>query len=171
MTRQSALFGYLAGIIDGEGSLMIKRTIRPDCVNPCYFTRVSVKNVNEEVLKLMQKTFGGSVRQDPKIYRSVSGFAGRHRMWVYDTHDRAATRLVRSLVPYLIIKREQAHVLLKLAELKQRPHALTRTKITGYRELRGIHGQKIRMPALAYSEEHMAQCEALYEEVKRLNNR
>jgi len=152
------ILAYLAGLIDGEGSIMIKKStyrIRSpkynDCVNPGYFIRVTMKNINKDVMELLKKTFGGSVWEDRKVYTSKNGFQTRHRLWCFDIHDRHAENMLRLLYPYLIIKKPQAEIALKLVEMKRE----ARKALVGN----------------AYPPQFVQKFEELYHEIKRLNHK
>lgn len=157
------ILAYLAGFVDGEGSLMIRknnyRITNPkygDCKNPQYSPRVGVKNTCEEPLVLLKETFGGHLQLNKKIYPSVSGFKSNKPLYVYNAEHNIAYSIVKTLLPYLIVKKKQAETLLKLRDSKK-DATKNRDKTD-----KGFHGK-------AYRQESISDFEELYQEVKRLN--
>jgi hypothetical protein len=101
-------FVYLAGIIDGEGSLIISRSNRGSYMN--YYGRIHVKNTDYRLIEWLLAKFGGNVHEhipsDPiKHAKAYSWyFSG-------DAHDKEV--LLLGLMPYLIVKKEQAKILIE----------------------------------------------------------
>jgi len=144
---------YLAGIIDGEAYIGIKRSDwgmrnRDDVHCPTYSERVQIRlsNLpeNEKVLQILKDNYGGRLYAEKKIYQSVSGFNTNHKMLLYAASDRVATAIIKDVYPYLIIKKFQASVILKLRKNKESKQARMRggknsrrklsKKILNYRE-------------------------------------
>ena len=120
---------YLAGIIDGEGCIYIKKSTyrlrNPkynDCINPSYSIRLQVKMNDERVLQILKNKFGGTLYKEKRIY--ISKLSIEHNiktnrlMWVWQCGDRNATKALKKLLPFLIIKKEQAKNALKLSIIK-----------------------------------------------------
>lgn len=158
MSREEIL-AYLAGIIDGEGSLMIRRSTyrmrNPkycDCKNPVFNPRIGLKNANEDVIKLMKNVFGGHYHKYKRLYPSPKwGIRQNKIMYSYGVEHRLAERICIALLPYLIIKKEQANKLIELQNLKRSPLCKRRG------------GQP-------YSKEIIEKFEQLYMVVKTLNH-
>lgn len=90
---------YLAGFIDGEGSIMlVKRNSRGGC-----HLRVAISNTHEGVLRWVSEVtgIGKTYRLSPSTERHKAGFAWR-------AHGDGAQTLLRQIRPYLIIKSAQA---------------------------------------------------------------
>ena len=146
---------YLAGIIDGEGCIFVKRsTYRMrsekygDCKNPEFHPLIQVKMTNEEVLRLLAKEFGGSIYQEKRLHPSRSGFAPRKLLWVWHTSDRKAAQAFEQLIPFLIVKKKNAENAFALYKFKK-----------------SIHREKHR----AFSTGEVARLEEYYQMSKRLN--
>lgn len=96
--------GYVAGIIDGEGSL----------TRPPHVT-LQVSMTTQEVIKHLHRLCGGSVT-GPYLYRS-----GRSEVclpqyhWTVSSADNVY-RILKVLLPYLIVKREKAEIVLQFLE-------------------------------------------------------
>lgn len=157
------ILNYLAGFVDGEGSLMIRksnyRITNPkynDCKNSQYSPRIGVKNTCEEPLIILKKMFGGHLQLNKKIYPSVSGFKSNKPLYVYNAEHNIAYLIAEALYPYLIVKKRQAETILKLRELKKEA-SQNRDKTN-----KGFHGK-------AYRQESITKFEQLYQEIKKLN--
>ena len=121
-------FAYLAGFIDGEGSFSITKTyskqIKPyskkvkqeDKVTVkyvCYKLDVSVTNTNKEVMDWIAFTFGGKVYSGGNTNRNPK-YKPRH---TWHVSNREACRvLIISILPYLIVKKEQAKTALEFID-------------------------------------------------------
>jgi len=150
---ETEIYAYLAGILDGEGSLMIRKsTYRlrnpkfADCKNPSYNPRIGVKNTNEDVIKLFKQVFHGHYHKDKKLYPSKWGVHQNKIIYSYGAEHRLAVVICKTLMPYLIIKKKQAEKLLELNALKH----LKRSN--------------------SYTLEMIEKFEKLYREVKHLND-
>lgn len=99
---------YLAGFIDGEGSLMIQKWKDWRYPNPHYKPRISIANTDRAVLEDIQQLYGGIlVSQPPRKARWSFSY---QLVWT----DGMVEGVLRSVMPYLRVKREQARVLSKL---------------------------------------------------------
>lgn len=111
MTRIETL-AYLAGIVDGEGYVGIKRTHRKDAVSAIYHERIQVRMVDEGAIRLLRDTLGGS------YYAERTPQAGRRALFCFQTSDAGAAAALDALLPYLRIKKPQARLVLKLRQSK-----------------------------------------------------
>jgi hypothetical protein len=97
---------YLAGIIDGEGSLIISRSNRGTYNN--YYGRIHVKNTDYRLIQWLLNNFGGNVHDSPPkdIVKHSKAYS-----WYFsgDAHDKEV--LLLALMPYLIVKKDQAKIL------------------------------------------------------------
>jgi hypothetical protein len=104
--REAVLLSYIAGILDGEGAIGIKRyrpTGRKRTV--CYFAYICCGMIDKQIPLLLQETFGGSCREEC-VQRQRS-------IWRWDINGRLRIiAVLEALLPYLRVKREQAETLL-----------------------------------------------------------
>ena len=112
-----ALFAYLAGAIDSDGCISVKRStyamrVRGDAGAPVFSERVMLKHVTPEVPTLLQDTFGGSLRVD-----APSTPNGRN-LYAWQVTDLRAVECLKAILPYLRVKRSQAENCLTLRRLK-----------------------------------------------------
>lgn len=101
--RQATLC-YVAGIIDGEGTIRIHKTKpykKNGNKNYTYSAGIGVGMVEKIIPELLKETFGGSIHEEcvPER-RSIWRWQVSGRMSVY--------KILEELAPYLIVKREQA---------------------------------------------------------------
>ena len=96
---------YLAGFLDGEGSLMINKVKPSGSQNPQYRARIAIANTCRTVLEDLQREYGGILFSNP---RAKPGWKNLHQLiW---TGGMAARRLPM-VSSHLRLKRRQAVVL------------------------------------------------------------
>ena len=100
------LRGYLAGIVDGEGYIFI--VFSKSTQN--YLCGVYIKNTNKRVLEIFVKYFGG------KINFRKSSKPNEKDCYTWTCFGFKAAELCRKVLPYLIIKRKQAELLLEFSK-------------------------------------------------------
>ena len=104
---------YLAGILDGEGCIHIKRNKRKDCPKGVqYQLGVTVRMSNESICQLYQKYFGGRVYQCKK-YKSYY-----KQLWQWIVTSKQASAFLRIVLPYLIDKKTEAILGLEFQDAK-----------------------------------------------------
>lgn len=105
---------YLAGFIDAEGCLMIAKVRSPAHLRPRYSARVCIGNTNRAILEDTQQSYGGILANQPA---RTAGWKDAYQLiW---TH-RSVERLLRSIQPYLRIKRRHARILLRFIAHKKK---------------------------------------------------
>lgn len=122
MTKKEK-YAYMAGILDGEGYIGIKRSTwgmrnRPDVFCPTYSERIQIKMSDERCPKMFQDEFGGGLGRDGKVYKSVNGFNTQKKMYVYRATDKIAIEIINTLLPFIVLKRPQALIMRKLRRSK-----------------------------------------------------
>jgi len=95
---------YLAGVIDSDGYISVKRTGRNS-----YTPRVGIKQIEPEAVDLAQATWGG--------YRAID----TRQMWVWQTTGAKCAGVLRDIRPFLRIKGEQADNALAAAAINIKP--------------------------------------------------
>ena len=156
---------YLAGLIDGEGYIGIKKSKAYRCQGrrtPGYSARIQVRMVDEAAIRFLAETFGAWYyleKRRPKKNRPL---------YCCQLGDKKAEAALRALLPYLRVKREQAETVLAFCDLKASGTA-HRTKVTGYRDLPGFRGGVRRVPNLTLSDEHVAKREGMWTRCRELN--
>lgn len=107
-------WSYLAGIIDGEGTISLYSTIDNRTNGVCYGLHIQIANVNETLMKWLVKFFGGRYQ-----IRWQIGKQGRHFCYHWAvTGSKNRETVLLGVLPYLIIKREQALLALEFVRMK-----------------------------------------------------
>ena len=107
------LLAYLAGVIDSDGYISIKRSTYAARVlgknwNPQYQEMVGIKQVSPEAVDLLKAAFGGYryvERPSARNGRPLHGWQGTNLI---------AAKALSALRPYLRIKARQADIALRL---------------------------------------------------------
>ena len=102
---EATTLAYLAGIIDGEGSIMFRRQGRG--IQVC----LSVALTDPEPLHLLRVIFGGSTVRSSRL--TVTG-KSVYRWYLGSVHAEVA---LRAMLPYFLVKRAKADVALKIREM------------------------------------------------------
>jgi len=105
---KQADLGYVAGIIDGEGSIHIVRRKEPTTRRGYkYELQISVGNTQEWLIRWLHFNFGGymHVCKAPK--------KGNRDCWHWSIRTRDAVDFLKLLLPYLKLKRPQAELALQ----------------------------------------------------------
>lgn len=147
------VLAYLAGLIDGEGYIGIKkskyrRRIVKDCVSANYHERIQIRMVNEEAIKLFKETLGGNYYHEKRPYSK-----SQKQLFCYQASDLRASQILKKLLPYLRVKRRDAELVLKLRKSKEDKRSFRR-------------GSPARRPM---PKDVVNYREALYQEVKHLH--
>ena len=94
---------YAAGLVDGEGCIIISKRKRSRNRRHLYVNKVVINMVTPECIKKMQFLFGGSInlKRNYKKANANSSFA-------WTVSGKLATRFLEQIQPYLILKQPQA---------------------------------------------------------------
>jgi hypothetical protein len=111
-----AKIGYLAGIIDGEGSIGIARMRAPNSKSFGYSTRVVIATTDERLIAWLQDTLGIDIPATRCRAERNPRWKPRLAWYVSGKNAHALLVMVR---PYLVIKAEQADIALKMFELSR----------------------------------------------------
>ena len=107
-----AQLAYLAGIIDGEGSIYIGNfSSNPKTGTKNYQTSMEVTNTDANLINWLMENFGGRRYMYTKAQLPKSSNLEVHR-WI--VAGNLLTELCHLLMPYLIIKKRQAEIMIKM---------------------------------------------------------
>jgi hypothetical protein len=105
-----AILGYVAGLIDGEGTIAITSVAAKGSVNRSHGLKIVMSNCDETLIAWWMETIGGSLTIKP-------GTATARRMFRIEIYGRVAANLVAALQPFLISRRAQAIIALEFSAL------------------------------------------------------
>ena len=104
MTPTDTTLAYIAGFIDGEGSIIIGRK---------YNISVVAGQVDPRPLHLINRYYPGHLRWISRRHKGWSDY------WHLTVHGLTALRMIQDILPFLVLKREQAEVPLMLQQIKR----------------------------------------------------
>ena len=105
-----AKYAYLAGIIDGEGCLTIGAGRKGNITN--YNSVIMIASTDEKLIKWLQHNFGGNYYKSSRVSEKWK----QAYIWRY-LKKKEIEVLLLAVLPYLIIKRKQAILLLEFVRL------------------------------------------------------
>jgi hypothetical protein len=122
-----SIFAYMAGAIDSEGHITIGKDTRKN--NTSYNVRVGLTNTFLPLLKSAQVIYGGGIcSAGSKNPKPVS-------IW-YISEKKSIERCILSILPYLIVKRERAKLMLDFVRM-QKPYNPT-LRASMYEQITGV---------------------------------
>jgi hypothetical protein len=148
-TLDGQALAYFAGVVDGEGCISIHRTkARPIVgLSTRYSVSVTVGNTSRELIARLVTAFdAGSV-----IYRYAS--RRKRACYLWSLSSGPARIVLEALMPYLIVKREQAVTVLEF--------------IDGFESHKGA--RRGSFGGTRVSEVELARRAALYDRIRELN--
>jgi hypothetical protein len=107
---------YYAALFDGEGDISIDRFYPRGRESACYYGHVRCKNTFKPIIDLMVPRYAGATST---IHENHSDWSPQ-RVWRLSRKDYLEKFLLKTL-PYLIIKRDRAKLLLNFIRLKIGP--------------------------------------------------
>jgi hypothetical protein len=100
-------WSYLAGIVDGEGSISLAKFKRA----PYFYPRLSIINSNEELMKFVMEKLGVSTG-----YLHKGTISKGYSIFIY-IQGVKCFKLIEKLKSYLVAKRRQAELVLELLRI------------------------------------------------------
>jgi hypothetical protein len=119
-TYTVAQLAYMAGIIDGEGSLVIgnySSNKKTGAIH--YHTALEINKTDEGLIHWLHHTFGGNIvnytaKQTPKNSRQA--------VFRWIANGDRLTHICEEVLPYLVVKRKQAELMLRMRETYKPTH-------------------------------------------------
>lgn len=165
MTISSDVLAYLAGAIDSDGSIGIRRSTyaarHGDGRQATYSERICFKQVTPDVPELLKATFGGSL-----MIQQPSATKGR-QLYYWEATNKVAADALTALLPYLRVKRAQAENALVLRASKSLPRSATHTHREAVETQMRWGATMVRR--LEVSASTITEREAIYQRAKVLN--
>ena len=106
--------GWLAGLIDGEGTITVERRKRDNKYN--YQPQIIINNTSLELLNKIKEVVGCGT-----ILKHSPSYTKKHPNWnpVWRLEIKgsfAVYTLLKQIYPYLIVKRRHAEIVMKICE-------------------------------------------------------
>lgn len=102
---------YLAGLIDGEGTVSIVRLRNRGPESAHYVASVEISNTDTRMIDWIMVRLGGSVVVNRR--KVVQGWKPVYRLGL---RNKLAERIIREVLPYLVLKECQAQLVIELRE-------------------------------------------------------
>ncbi len=100
---------YFAGLFDGEGCVnIVEVKPKPGRHSPTFQTLAQVSMTDRRSLDLLIGSFGGRIRLSTK--------EGSRPIWVWRAYHKNAKKFLEDVLPYLVVKKHQAELLIELEE-------------------------------------------------------
>lgn len=107
---------YLAGFIDGEGSISIRRyNPKPDH-RESWGIVIRISNLNKRVLEYVSEKAGQGTIQKIKMNK-YKGRENQRDYYQFSVHSKRAAILLQEILPYLKIKQKQAKIAIGFQKL------------------------------------------------------
>ena len=107
LTVSRELKAYFAGIVDGEGSIVISKN---NASSGQLYLRIMVVNSNREVLELLRGIYEGGISIKKK-YKPTD-----KQCWTWQVSSRKAKVFLFDIYEFLIIKKAQAEIAFRFIE-------------------------------------------------------
>lgn len=95
---------YLAGLVDGEGTIAIAQRHPKGCINPAYIDYVKIANTDLRMLEWAKNVVGMGVIYSPKNLNRI------RQLYTWTIHSLQSEQFLRDIYSYLVIKKEQADI-------------------------------------------------------------
>jgi hypothetical protein len=122
---------YLAGVIDGEGSIGIyPARLLPRTVHRTYNLQLQITHTHLPLLQWIQARCYGSITKgrSPVV---LTPKCAKRPTWHWTTHTRHAANVIRQIQPYLIVKAAEAAVALRYADRVGHHNRIHKKGVTG----------------------------------------
>lgn len=152
---------YIAGLIDGEGYIGIKRrtALSNGRVNPSYQERIQIRMVDEPAIKFIAGTLGGNYyTEKPNAHK------GRP-LYCFQASDQIAVKILQTILPYLKVKRQVAEKVLEFRIMRSNPE-----KIGIQTTMKNRWGKEMPFTRYRFSEAYISRCEKLWQDCKDINH-
>jgi len=118
--NESEIWAYVAGLLDGEGSICIavnkpKTGVRK---SPDHRLQVGITNTNRELIDWLHEMLGGHISDNSHSPSRKN----QTPCWAWRIIGHAAQRFLIAALPFLRIKREQARLAIEFQETKKNKH-------------------------------------------------
>jgi len=103
---------YISGYIDGDGCFHIGKRKRKNTISPTLLSSIIIVSVNPEILGWIKSLIGGSIHLNNKVPK------GHKPIYHYTLRKTRAVPFAKSILNFLIEKREEAEIFINSATAK-----------------------------------------------------
>lgn len=110
MINDEVRFAYLAGMIDGDGTVRVEKS------NHKYqYPRLAITNTDLNMLAWVQDNFGGVIccHQSAATKIGHTNYLSNKPTYRWDTAGKNAAEILKRIAPYLVVKARKAHEIMK----------------------------------------------------------
>ena len=132
-TMTNSQVAYIAGVIDGEGCLSVRRIGANRFKQSTFWLQLKVSNTNKEILDYLLETTGLGRLSNAMINKTVTGNSKPYWKWMVKQSE--ALELLVLLRPWLIVKRRVTSLVFALRELQSSDWRNVDPKISEAREV------------------------------------
>ena len=108
---EPTLLAWMAGFVDGEGCLTITRQDRKNRPTPQWRPFITIANTHKQSLEIFHKQYGGTLRFNAEKRASKTGVKWSDS-WTWYCQQTSVKKFCEDLLPFLVVKKEQAKILL-----------------------------------------------------------
>ena len=104
---------YLAGIIDGEGSIDFQKTNEPQCKNGYHYNpRLRIGMIDKKFIEWLKDSFGGCIYQR-------FGKGKNRNSYTWSIQGKIMRDVLKKVYPYLRLKKQHAEIMMRYWKTKQ----------------------------------------------------
>lgn len=145
---------YVAGLIDGEGCIDLQITYHKDYPGRPYISprlRVSMAEAAKPVLEIFNANFGGGLSKRPRKFDNPNW----QDAWEWSLHGKSLRPVLQNLVNHLIVKKEQAKLLIWMIDNLMGKHIPDRVRERLKEEMKAMKRDPHRLSEAAVIELEM----------------
>ena len=111
---------YLAGFIDGEGNISLRKFKTNTGYGIKFRIVLRVTNTNKDILEQMKLQYGGQIEKTIKEGTRLPESKNWKDCFRWVISDKKATVVLKDVHKYLILKKEQSRCCLELAKMSKK---------------------------------------------------
>lgn len=104
---------WMAGFLDGEGSIMLGKTSKTQKPGFYFWRRITISNTRYDILEIFKSRFGGSIRKCTKTKLNVNS----KNMFFWCVASKEGEVFLKSIYPYIKLKKIQADLYLEFSKM------------------------------------------------------
>lgn len=125
------MLAYLAGLVDGEGYIGIKKDlIKSRGLNPVFYERLSIASIDKPTIDMLVDFF-----KCGKIYWHKPSKLSKRGYWSWEISNKICIFVLKQLYPYIKIKKPEIDIIFQLRKsIIENKSKLLSKEIIDYRE-------------------------------------